>query len=161
MKKTYKALVAQTNQVFKRTTARTYTHIVVARRNPEHLIAVENAATDTKYLDFYIARAQGTSKIYDFESPESIARDVARGQEILAAGGKEAYFAQQKVAYEASVRASVARGSFDQYFEDGWCGRLDLAEKKASALRNVSFKGIPAYLDIQILPADLYFGPKK
>lgn len=154
MKKTYKAIVG--NQVFKRVTERTYTHVVVAKRNPEHMIAIEMARKDTSYLDFYINRALGTGKIYEFESAERVARDVARGQEIIAAGGKEAYDAQKKQEYVDGIREAVAKGSFDEFFLDGWCGRLDLAQKKAASLRNVEFKGVKAYTEVEIVETQIW-----
>lgn len=155
MKKTYKAIIGETAQVFKRTTERTYTHVVVARRNPEHMIAVELSHKDTSYLDFYVNRALGTGKIYEFESAERVAQDVARGQEIIAAGGKEAYAAIKKEEYVAAIRESVAKGSFNEFFLDGWCGRLDLAEKKAASLRNCEFKGVKAYTEVRIIEVKL------
>ena len=148
MKKTYKVVFNE--QVFKRTTERTYTHVVIARRNPEHVRKMACIPNNKNNLKFYTERAQGTGTIYSWETPESIARDVAKGNEILAMG-IDAYIDWEIAQSLAKIDESIAKGNFDAYFEDGWCGRLDLAQKKAASLRNTNYKGVAAYQDIEIL----------
>jgi hypothetical protein len=35
-----------------------------------------------------------------------------------------------------------------------------LADKKATALKNINYKGIPAYVDVQIIEVKPHFGVK-
>ena len=53
-----------------------------------------------------------------------------------------------------------AAGKQMNYLLDCWTTRMDLADKKATALKNINYKGIPAYVDVQIIEVKPHFGVK-
>ena len=61
----------------------------------------------------------------------------------------------------ARWEAMFAKGEKTGFILDCWTTRKDLAQKKATALSNINHKGIPAYVDVQIVPVKQYFGPKS
>ena len=61
---------------------------------------------------------------------------------------------------QAKFKEMKASGQQFGFFLDCWASRLDFAEKKAVALRNLIRDGIPCYIDVQIVPVKPYYGPK-
>lgn len=69
----------------------------------------------------------------------------------------DGYSAQQ----QAKFKAMQERGQKFEYFLDSWASRADLAQKKAQALKNLVRDGIACYVDVQVVDAKAYFGPKN
>ena len=127
MKTTYR--VEFKGQTFKRQTERTYTHLVVGRKNIEADIAVAKAqrATYLKNHAFHCQEACEATRKYQHHTPEQLAGMVAD-----AAMSADAY-ADREVADDlARIEAARALGSYDRYCDLGWAGRLDLAQKNAA-----------------------------
>jgi hypothetical protein len=123
-KKTYK--VEFNGQVFKRTTAREYKFLVVAKPSFEYEMECATKATDYNY-DYLVNCFKGTCPSYVKEDAY-YPKHVAEG-EILFAMGREAAdkaFSEKRI---ASVMNRKEQGYFDAYQFMGWTSRLDLANK--------------------------------
>ena len=129
-------------QTFTRTTARTYSHIVVAKPSSAKAMHWATVCTDTN-AQYMVDHALGKAPVYSWETPESIAKDVAKGNAILAIG-MDAHQAQYKADAIDRVQALIDAGRFDHYEIQGWCGRADLAQKVANSLGD-------SWVDVQIV----------
>lgn len=138
-KTTLTAIHALTGKVYTRTTARTYTHMVLrrvdipaARRereaNARHMHKVNS--------NHYGKLAQGVHELaakYPSQfSPERIAKEVAEAQEWMAMG-VEGHVAAALAKFDALPHhvEALAAGRDFYYYDNGWCGSLALAQKKA------------------------------
>lgn len=125
-------------EVITRTTARTYTHVVVYTISEAKAMAAcwtpEIEARDRKNYVYYAQCAAGEhdhARVPE-GAPEwkisSAATCRKNGADILAEFPTvEAYLAGQRARSEGHVRKSVDAG----WHIAGWCGRLDLAQKLA------------------------------
>ena len=55
----------------------------------------------------------------------------------------------------------AAKGEKMGFLLDCWTTRMDLADKKATALKNINHKGVPAYEDVQIIEVKPHYGVKS
>lgn len=114
---------------FTRTTARTYTHVVIGRYDIEARVksARQHAS---EYLrrnwDYYAQLADGTYRYLAQTNPEQIAR-----AEALVAMGVDAAAQHEADRAEANARKNIT-GEWEAL---GWCGRPDLAIKEANRYR--------------------------
>lgn len=146
--------------VHTRSSARGYTHTVVAKYSLEGLLAESRKHTKS-YREHNIAdHAYHTreavspkySTPYRGETPEQLARriqfDKDKAARWLAENGTdaEAYADRMEAASIAQCYSRAAK----PFRNVGWCGRLDLAEKLAAQYRND-----PRYRDVTILKAEV------
>lgn len=61
---------------------------------------------------------------------------------------------------QANFARMAANGEKFGYFLDCWASRLDLAQKKAAALKNLVHDGISCYIDVQIVEVKPHYGVK-
>lgn len=111
------------NQTFTRTTARTYTHLVVAKISVSHRTN-DVASEDSKYLyrerwEFYTDPSQRV--------PQE-KRDAFDGRDLTC----EQYVQYTVDLHLANIEKKRAEGFYDKWIVIGWCGRHDLASKLAS-----------------------------
>jgi uncharacterized protein involved in type VI secretion and phage assembly len=153
-----KLTVKFNGQEFTRTTARKYTHVVLVKRCAEYALQRANLEIDTN-AQYMVDHAQGKAEVYSWEKSEDIAKDVAKGQAILAIG-MEAHQAQYRAAQVAKVKTAIEAGEYEQYSVEGWSGSLALAQKVASAAKNYCLKHrkhksaldtVRFYADVQIV----------
>ena len=153
-----KLTVSFNGQEFTRTTASKYTHVVLVKRNAEYALQRANLEKDIN-AQYMVDHAEGKAQVYSWQKPEDIAKDVAKGQAILAIG-MEAHQAQYRAAEVVKVKAAIEAGNYEQYSVEGWSGSLALAQKVASAARNFCLKhqkhkstlnAVPFYADVQIV----------
>jgi hypothetical protein len=129
--------------VHTRTSARVYTHMVVAR--PSYANAVASASAP------WMSTAKSNFKYYsDIISGREDARftSVERATEEL--GGATTLARYVEILIEralAAVEKSKAEGRYDRFFDKGWCGRPDLADKLAAKARS------EGYAEVAILEA--------
>lgn len=137
-----KYVVEFAGQTFTRTTARTYSHIVVAKPSKAKALYWASVCEDNnaKYL---VDLALGKATVYSWQKPEDIAKHVAKGNAILAIG-MDAYQAQYKANAIANIEQYASEGAYDIYEIQGWCGRADLAQKLANSLGD-------SWVDVQIV----------
>ena len=138
----------------KRTTERTYTHVVVARLCRKH--AMDVAQTKWAHFDsnfwHHQAFIDGTSKWLErssWETDESHARrvksDVERAKE--ANRGCSTPDALWEIVKAEQVAAANA-ADYSKWHVLGWCGRLDLAERLARGAAN------GRWAEVVILPVE-------
>lgn len=138
--------VTHNGQTFTRTTARTYSHVVLFQRDIE---AARAALVPTSgWLKqwkrdhaFYVEEAARGRQQYQSEA------DFAKYQ-AKAAMTPEEYVAQRVSDWHKAFNASVAAGNYDRQFAGSWCGRPDLAKKEADNCRkmghiNVEIVAVP------------------
>lgn len=127
-KTTYTATV--NGRVLKRTTARTYTHVIVVRRLQADAEAEARRVTkwDRKNFDYYTEclTTRNFRPTGDYTEEALTAR---------LAGGWEAYCERLIAARLAMVAASAKEGAYE-WGAHGWAGSRDLAEKAAQRERN-------------------------
>lgn len=142
-KHTYTATYA--GQVFTRTTHRTYTHLVIARRSIDEAIArvhgEANSKTFAKDYAYYCREANDATR--EFKHTE---QQIARYQSIAAKVFAE-YRNEWIAEHLAIVEKQRQKGWFDTFNVVGWCGRPDLAEKSAA-----SAKKQPWNAEVKIIP---------
>ena len=140
-------------QKHKRTTRRTYTHVVMYRDSK--LWAMESANTKWPHFNsnfwYHQAYINGTSKWMErnaWESDEHAARvkgDVERAEKANRGCAKPDELWE---IVRAEQVAAVMAKDFTKYQILGWCGRLDLAVKQAGKLSD------PRRCDVVIVPVD-------
>lgn len=137
-----KLTVTHKGQTFTRSTARTYSHIVVARRNAadELQSRLANAEYNAKTNYSYYVREAGPNAKYT-HSPE----DLARIQHI-ARLTQDAWLEELKAEAHACIKAEEDSGAFSKLICFAWCGRLDLAQNQAKAAT------ARRLLDVEIVP---------
>jgi len=129
--------------VHTRTSARVYTHMVVAR--PSYANAVARASrvhmpTQKSNFEYHMNIAEGVI------TSQYTSRDHA-ADDLGGATTLEQYVALNIKRALAAVEKSKAEGRFDRFFDKGWCGRRDLADKLAAKARS------DGYAEVAILPA--------
>jgi len=129
-------------QTFTRTTARTYSHIVVAKNSKAKALHWASVCTDVN-AQYMVDHALGKAPVYSWQTPEDIAKYVAKGNAILAIG-MDAHQAQYKANSIAEIERYASEGAYDKYVIQGWCGRADLAQKLAGSLGD-------SWVDVQIV----------
>lgn len=126
-------------QTFTRTTERTYTHLVVAKRSQSHALAVATSQ----------ARKDADRRNWEFYTNNSMvdhARRVAfEGIDMTC----EEYVQHATEQAVLAIEADAARGYYDTWEVIGWCGRHDLARKLANSTDNN-----PHYQDVRVLAID-------
>lgn len=146
-------------RVAKRTSqSRVYSHCVAVR--PSYEEALFRAKEIPPHLEsnfaYHMAFLDGTSKWLKrdpWQSDEDHARYCAKrvaDAEKALMGCRDIRSWQQKLIERAvaAVEQNKANGAYDRWFAEGWCGRHDLAVKKAAGLRNK-----PYYAEVAILDA--------
>lgn len=157
MAKKQKLVVETGIGTFTRTTARTYTHIVVGHWD---LDGARRAAYEfngspmtRKNFDYYQRQAylgpEGLQREHlaqwKYERPfESFVEEHDRALAHIK-GGYDEYVARIRRQRIESFHQSAADGGFNP-FAFAWCGRLDLAQKQADTARK---RGL---LDVEIFP---------
>lgn len=152
---------------FTRTTARTYTHVVVARQ--DQAAARERAysatAHDTKTarsnFAFYTHQAElGVEGLkaehaakWRYVKPQAEFIRQHMTAKSLAGLGLDGYLATLRERAIESHEKTVREGGF-QFGAINWCGRLDLAQKEASKAQR------QGWIDVQIFPVDEH-GPNR
>jgi hypothetical protein len=126
-----------------RSSARTYTHMVVVRVN----LAVKRAGAKskaeidyhTKNYDYYCTQAAGKGR---YPSSE---KEMVLNKEIAAMTCEQ--YVQSEIEKRIAKINKDGLGEYsDNWFSAGWCGRLDLAQKLA---REFGCYGITAILEAQ------------
>ena len=128
-----------------RTTARTYTHVVIARTdvNRRRTDALKLQDVDRRNFEFY-ARCVATGR---HGAHAVSAADIATYKAILAATpDAESYAASCAQRRLEKVNQEYGAADYSDWFVCAWCGREDLADKEAR--RVVKY----AYSDIRVEP---------
>lgn len=162
-KKTY--IVTDPNGVqHTRKTDRTYTHAVLARDNCEGQLRSESSIWDIDRVNFdYYAKIvatggeYGASKVYPNYSPEQVANtEIANAKRLADAQAlvethkhRDGYATARRDARVAAIAEKKAAGGYEKFGVVGFNGRLDLAQKAASAAQGT------IYTDIRIVEATL------
>lgn len=143
MSKAKKITVETSRGTFTRTTARTYTYIVVGRWDQEaaRLAAetmnkreLENAQENFTYYAQLVSRGPGEHDVGQWEAAKDLIED-----------GFAAYVERRRQDKIERHEEAVARGQYG-FTAFNWCGRLDLAQKEAARLIK---RGV---LDVEIFP---------
>lgn len=138
----------------KRTTERTYTHIVVARRSKEY--ALQSAQTKWMHFDsnfwYHQAFIDGTSKWLErksWETDESYAKRVSSDVERAKKANRGCSTPEElwEIVKAEQVAAADA-ADYSKWHALGWCGRRDLAEKLACGA------GGGKWAEVVILPVE-------
>jgi hypothetical protein len=140
-KKTYK--VEFNGQTFKRTTAREYKFLVVAKPSFDYEMECALKATDYNF-DYLVSCYQGTCPEYVKRQDKNFEETVAKGKAMFEMGQKAAdkQYSDRRV---AGVMNRKAEGYFDSFQFMGWTSRLDLAQKLHGKIGYCDFKT----LDVQ------------
>jgi len=154
-KKTY--LVVDPNGVeHKRKTDRVYTHAVVVRPSYEFDLAQADRdwEVDGRNWQFYVKMARdgfsGAAPQYNWETPEYLEKTKAEYAERAAAfSNVQEAIAAGRAKRVSNVEKAKANGEYDKYGVLGFNGRLDLAQKAASAAQG------GRWAEVKILPAKL------
>lgn len=125
MKKTYK--VEFNGQTFKRTTAREYKFLVVAKPSFDYEMECALKATDYNF-DYLVDCFKGTCPTYVKTQHPNFEQAVEQGK-VLFEMGREAADKQFSDRRVAGVMKRKSEGYFDAYQFMGWTSRLDLAQK--------------------------------
>jgi hypothetical protein len=146
-------------QIGKRSTeSRTYTHCVAAK--PSYEAAKRQAVegwdvADADSFEYYstVARATVGDPKYPgdayLDKHRIEQRDIDDAKRELGGATTAAEFHQLRAAARlAKIEADKAKGRFDEWGVQTWCGRLDLAHKEAAARRNGSY-----FAEVRVLEA--------
>lgn len=134
MTKTYYTAIDPKGVAHKRSTdRRTYTHTVVALPSYDHYLQAARspdwAKQDRRNFEYETLIATGRDP-YPYGHIEKQAEREATAKAIVAAHATaEDYVAAEQAKRIAHVEAQKAKGVFDTYVNQGWCGRPDLAAK--------------------------------
>lgn len=117
-----------------RTTARTYTHVVLAQHSEKaDRVSAEWAlkpnSCERRNFAYYQAVAEGR------HAHASSTSDKERARMGALVAGHENAAAYARHCYEKSIAAIETRkaaGYYDEYHAVAWCGRLDLAQNQVS-----------------------------
>lgn len=130
---------------FTRTTARTYTHVVIGRKDLDAVIR-QSVAYHRDYArrnwDYTKSVANGTYELMQYVEPER----QEKAKELMAMG-LDAAIEQAGAEAEANARARHC----PDWVVLGWCGRPDLAVKEANTWRNP----IHCMADVKIIPVNV------
>lgn len=125
-----------------RTTARTYSHVVVMRRDLSVIREQEGRISKldlSNYEFFKAALAAGVGGSQRLQGGLDIKVDQARYDraviEIGDCKSAQAYAEKRRDARLAAHDAKHGNAKFGDWFVAGWCGRADLAEKLAQKER--------------------------
>lgn len=142
-----KTLTATFNgQTFKRSTERTYTHVVLYRDSYELALGrgIERAQYEARTnYPYYVQQANPETRKYN-----PSAAQIADYQRIASLTQDE-YLQERLAKAHAIVEELKADGYFDIYKALGWCGRPDLAQKSAQQARAKNY-----YADIVVVPVN-------
>lgn len=125
-------------ETFKRESAsRRYTHCVIGRRSYDH--AVRRAHGERSHhasnFRYYAACAAGTYTFPSFYSDAGKLKAQQKGEAWIAEAGcanADEYADRELARQLAELEELKAKGEFDRFFQIGWAGREDLAQKAAS-----------------------------
>lgn len=140
---------------------RRYTHTVVARRNYADALAHADRLIDADGDNFrfwsaiiaaggYYARRKlpRPARYTEEQFAAHEAKEVADAKERIGGAPTETIYKVMKRDQRlADLAERKANGAFEVYFNCGWCGRLDLAQKLAAS------EQAKGYLDVTILEA--------
>lgn len=129
-KKTYR--VQHAGQEFTRATARTYSHIVLAKpcRESDLRNMLNNAGWSVNADWEYYEREGGDNP--RFSHSEQRMAEIKR----IAALGKDGWLKEKTDWAHSVVAKRTAEGQYDRFFDYGWCGRADLAAKQGQKAMN-------------------------
>jgi hypothetical protein len=140
MSKKIKISASHNGQTFTRTTARTYTHVVIAkssfRKDLNQALRLAKLRGED-HVEYYLTR--------EFEQYDAYNSEVekANNERIFNLTTEE--YAQEEL--NSRIEDSFS-SKYSEHGEVAWCGRLDLAQKQASeAIKN-------GLLDVQIIPVN-------
>lgn len=136
----------------KRTTQnRTYTHAVLYRASYERDMAYADSdhAVDGDNWEF-AGRMVAWGGVYggqhnrrEYHTDEEIAGQVAKYTALRdAATDRADAIAQARAKRVATVHQRRTDGYYDLYRVEGWCGRIDLAQKSAAKMQGRGFKDV-------------------
>jgi hypothetical protein len=115
-----------------RNSDRVYTHTVVYLNDYDAALAGAHtkswAQLDRSNFEYYQKLVSGNHS-YTHVSEKEIA---SAKEKLEATPTVELYLAAELAARVARIEANKANGYYKQYFNAGWCGRLDLAQKLVS-----------------------------
>jgi hypothetical protein len=127
-------------QTFTRTTARTYTHVVIAKSSFKKDLNQAFGWAKLRgedHVEFFLTRG---FEQYDANKSEA---EKAENERIFNLTTEE--YAQEEL--NRRIEDSFS-SKYSEHGEVAWCGRLDLAQKQASdAIKN-------GLLDVQIIPVN-------
>lgn len=146
----------QSGKVFDRTTARTYTHVVLgtrdivaARKHAENTTPDKTDLSNFRWYTFIAAQVPGVETVPPGWSwPKAWDAEAIEDAKANIEGGIEGFMARQRDRALGYHLEAVARGDYDGPVTLAWSGRLDLALKVAQAEAN---KG---WLDVRVIPVD-------
>jgi hypothetical protein len=138
MSKKIKISASHNGQTFTRTTARTYTHVVIAkssfRKDLNQALSWAKLRGED-HVEYYLPRG--------FEKYNHNESEKAKNERIFNLTTEE--YAQEELNRRIEDFFS---SKYSEHGEVAWCGRLDLAQKQASeAIKN-------GLLDVQIIPVN-------
>lgn len=145
MANTYIATTSDgTNTVFRRKSAnRTYTHTVVFQRSKDAAIAYAKSAGNRshhastgKYLLDCVADGHHANLMrFEHYAKDTArqAKDVAEAKARLAGITTVAAYVDRRITENL---ADIAKVNWSAWYNAGWCGRLDLAQKLAAKINN-------------------------
>lgn len=128
-------------QTFTRKTDRVYTHTVVSKPAHTYEQALAAAKAFKQYGADWIAYCQeAMSPDYKYASVNTDAQraEYARHVEV----GLDVINAEVSARFVAAVEASNAENHYETFYNNGWCGRFDLAQKLADKMRKYGHRGV-------------------
>lgn len=134
---------------------RVYTHTVVARCNIEtgREFAFEGKLDlEAKNYKFHAAMAAGThdlARMRPYEDPEQHERRLQRDRHLIAKFPTlEAYLEEVRAERIRRFEHAVAEGYYEKWFNMGWCGRYELAQRLAQSTGSKDH-----YAEVKVLEA--------